>query len=33
MWKLLNLLPGRRRRMEEELARELRYHIVAALTI
>ena len=27
MWKLLNLLPGRRRRMEDDLARELRYHI------
>jgi predicted permease len=27
MWKLLNLLPGRRRRMEQELERELRYHI------
>jgi putative ABC transport system permease protein len=27
MWKLLNLLPGRRRRMERELERELRYHI------
>ena len=27
MWKLLNLLPGRRRRMERELERELRYHL------
>jgi hypothetical protein len=27
MWKLLNLLPGRRRGMERELDRELRYHI------
>lgn len=27
MWKLLNLLPIRRRRMESELDRELRYHI------
>ena len=27
MWKLLNLLPGRRRRMERELEKELRYHI------
>src|SRR4029450_8323323 len=27
MWKLLNLLPGRRRRMERELERELRYDI------
>ena len=27
MWKLLNLLPGRRRRMEKELERELRYHV------
>jgi predicted permease len=27
MWKLLNLLPGRRRRMERELERELRYHV------
>jgi predicted permease len=27
MWKLLNLLPGRNRRMERELERELRYHI------
>ena len=27
MWKLLNLLPGRRRRMEQELERELRYHV------
>ena len=27
MWKLLNLLPGRRRRMEQDLERELRYHI------
>ena len=27
MWKLLNLLPGRRRRMEQELERELRYDI------
>src|SRR5690348_3587894 len=27
MWKLLNLLPGRRQRLEEELERELRYHI------
>ena len=27
MLKLLNLWPGRRRRMEQELARELRYHI------
>jgi len=27
MWKLLNLLPGRRQRMERELERELRYHI------
>lgn len=27
MWKLLNLWPGRRRRMERELERELRYHV------
>jgi putative ABC transport system permease protein len=27
MWKLLNLLPGQRRRLEHELARELQYHI------
>jgi predicted permease len=27
MWKLLNLLPGRRARMEHELQRELRYHL------
>jgi predicted permease len=27
MWKLLNLLPGRRRRMDHELEKELRYHI------
>ena len=27
MWKLLNLWPGRRRRMEQELERELRYHV------
>ena len=27
MWKLLNLLPGKRRRLEHELARELQYHI------
>ena len=27
MWKLLNLLPGRRRRMERELEKELRYHV------
>ena len=27
MRKLLNLIPGRRRRMERELERELRYHI------
>ena len=27
MWKLLNLLPGRRRRMERELEREVRYHV------
>lgn len=27
MWKLFNLLPGRRRRLERELARELQYHI------
>ena len=27
MWKLLNLLPGRRRRMDQELERELRYHV------
>lgn len=27
MWKLLNLLPGRRRRMQRELEKELRYHI------
>jgi predicted permease len=27
VWKLLNLLPWRRRRLEDELARELRYHI------
>jgi predicted permease len=27
MWKLLNLLPGRRRRMDRELEKELRYHI------
>ena len=27
MWKLLNLLPWRRRRMERELERELRYHV------
>src|SRR4029450_6792635 len=27
MWKLLNLLPGRRRRMERGLERELRYDI------
>jgi len=35
MWKLLNLLPGRRRRLEHDLERELRYHIdrrVADLT-
>lgn len=27
MWKLLNLWPGRQRRMEQELDRELRYHV------
>jgi predicted permease len=27
MWKLLNLLPGRRRRMDRELEKELRYHV------
>ncbi|HJU43420.1 MAG TPA: ABC transporter permease [Vicinamibacterales bacterium] len=27
MWKLLNFLPGRRRRMERDLDKELRYHI------
>ena len=27
MWKLLNLWPGRRRRMERDLERELRYHV------
>src|SRR5688500_5846451 len=27
MWKLLNLWPGRRRRMDHELEKELRYHI------
>lgn len=27
MWKLLNLWPGRRRRMERELEKELRYHL------
>lgn len=27
MWKLLNLWSGRRRRMERELERELRYHV------
>jgi predicted permease len=27
MWKLLNLWPGRRRRLERELERELRYHV------
>jgi predicted permease len=27
MWKLLNLLPYKRQRLERELARELRYHI------